>query len=701
MKLKNNNMLVAGDFFEQTKTLYPESTDSYELTMKSRSLYSDITKEISALNDDFRFDYSAFPALTITDKDSNVLAFAVHPSLRKEHIGEFGSASGVFNSAFENSKLFDDVSKAISIAGGDVAGFSIRQDLGEFQDVAKGMFRAVLNKTDNVGKFQYLNDLYLPDDVLTKNYESHLENEAEEFKKQRESAFVMYGDKDHAVTELKDEQQQAKTESESANKAIDENVNPELVDDLNDKKALADEQLRIANEKIKARLEEENKVAAVDLNWHEERMKEEGFKFKVSKRPVYKGAFQNIQDVVVADENQNELYRFRTGFTPNVRISAAGLMNPAARSIAQEYMIRKGADPIRIRLPDLDSKSGMSNTELMTFMKSSVIEFHENFNVPFDRLRVPKSYQPLFDELVQEYEAKQALMTGYDVGPEQQEAPAHKPQSTVQPDATSAPAEPEQEPAEPVEKALPDQPEPSAPVAEKQAENAASVVADSKSAVSDPVADAPKAEPPEPVTETPKSPDIPVAQGLTLIESKKQAGKYSLWGKESFEHTEESVKKGTAALCKYFGIQPSDVVGQWMTADEKLSLNPKKSQGFLLARTVVAEMVNDAVLAEKAAVAQKEVVVDKPHQFDEFDLDAREQAIAESMGTPEVLDSPEQAERVAIRNGSKNESSTVDDEIDNEAALKEFDALMNELDKAKSESGAEPVSKKANINKLK
>jgi hypothetical protein len=728
MNLKNKNMLIAGDFFEQTKTLYPESIESYELTMKSKSLYSDITKQISRINDDFRFDFTAYPALTITDKDSNVLAFAVHPSLRKDHIGEYGSAAGVFNSAFENSKLFDQVSQAIRIAGGDVAGFSVRQDLGEHQEVAKGMFRSVLNGTQNANKFQYLNDLFLNEDELAKNYEAYLENEREAFMKKRESAFVTYGDKDVAGEELKVEHDKAKAENAAAMKSLVENTDPSKQTELNKAQQLAAEQLRLANDAVHRRLNEENKVAGEFLDWHKQAIKDKNFRLR--NKPVYGDKFSNIQDVIVSDENYNELYRFRAGISAKVRFTPAGLMNADARAIGQEYMIRRKASPININLPDPDSKSGLSNAELMSFMKNSVIEFHKNWDVPFEKLRVPKAYQQEFELLVADLKAKEALETAYSVGePDATPAPAApEPQSvapeTKPPVPAPTPAGPDQSPAVPVEKQIPVQPDPVPPVAVPSPEPAVPDTSDKTvparsepvapvvesrpepsvpessdkplPAQSAPVADTPKPDATPAPTAPVKQPEIAVSHGLTLVESKSQAGRFVLWGKESYEHTEDTVKKGIGGLCKHFGIEPKDIAGQWMTSDEKLSLNPKKSGGFLLARTVVADLVNDAVLAEKKAKSAKQAVVDKPNQYTEFDIDEKERAIANLMGTPQVLNSPEHDQRVAIRNESKADSG--DNEIDNKAALKEFDELMKELDNSKNKGVEdEPANKKQKI----
>ncbi|HEQ1926676.1 TPA: hypothetical protein VEN67_006751, partial [Pseudomonas aeruginosa] len=145
MKLKNNNMLVAGDFFEQTAKIYPESIDNKDDLKQSERDYKPIVEEIKKINPDFQFDYSSYPALTILDKDNNALAFGVHPDVRISFLGEYACANGIFNSAFENKKLYDDVAKAMAVMGGDVQALSIRNDLGEeYQQVAKNMLRAVL-----------------------------------------------------------------------------------------------------------------------------------------------------------------------------------------------------------------------------------------------------------------------------------------------------------------------------------------------------------------------------------------------------------------------------------------------------------------------------------------------------------------------------------------------------------------------------
>lgn len=709
MKLKNNNMLVAGDFFEQTAKIYPESIDNKDDLKQSERDYKPIVEEIKKINPDFQFDYSSYPALTILDKDNNVLAFGVHPDVRISFLGEYACANGIFNSAFENKKLYDDVAKAMAVMGGDVQALSIRNDLGEeYQQVAKNMLRAVLDGTQNPDKFNYLNELYVSDEKLAENFEVYREERnAMYLARVREKAYVMYGNPDKESADLKEEHEQAKAESVAAAKAVDENMDADLADELNQKQALADENLESVTDKVKERLKLEDEAAAAELDWHEERMKEFGFKFKVSKRPVYKNAFPNIQDVVVADENQNELYRFRSGLSPNVRLSPAGLMNPNARAIAQEYIIRKGVSPIKINLPDLDSNSGLSNAELMTFLKSSAVEFHENFGVPFDKLRVPSSYKEIFKEFVNEYEAKKALESGYETGNDEPEPASPAPVAVDSP----SPAEPVADPVSehdigPVEGVEGAEPVESMPVAPEGPQNASAVDSEPVQVVVDPQAApvpamaAPGAAPSsikEPVKEPVKSVEIAVSQGLWLVESKKQEGKFVVWGKSSFEHTDESLKKGISGLCKHHGIEPEKIIGQWKTNDVKASLNPKKSGDFINARTVLSDLVQEQKAAEKVE-APKTVKVDKPDLFSEFDLDEKEKAIAEAMGTPEILDSVEQAERVAIRNEEPSSPVSVDDELDSTAALNDFNEMMKQVDDLKKNP---PVQQNNNSQKIK
>lgn len=709
MKLKNNNMLIAGDFFEQTAKIYPESIDNKDDLKQSKRDYSDIVKEIQKINPDFQFDYSSYPALTILDKDNNALAFGVHPDVRISFLGEYACANGIFNSAFENKKLFDDVAKAMAVMGGDVQVLSIRNDLGEeYQQVAKNMLRAVLDGTQNQQKFNYLNELYVSEEKLAENFEIYRESRnAEYLARVREKAFVMYGNPDKESADLKEQHEQAKAESVAAAKAVDENIDADLADELNQKQALADENLKAATDKVKERLKLEDEAAAAELDWHEERMKEFGFKFKVSKRPVYKNAFPNIQDVVVADENQNELYRFRSGLSPNVKISPAGLMNPNARAIAQEYIIRKGVSPIKINLPDLDSNSGLSNAELMTFLKSSAVEFHENFGVPFDKLRVPSSYKEIFKEFVNEYEAKKALESGYETGNDEPEPASPAPVAVDSP----SPAEPVADPVSeheigPVEGVEGAEPVGGVPVAPEGPQNASTVDSEPVPVSVDPQAApvAPMAAPgatdepqPSSIKEPVKSVEIAVSQGLWLVESKKQEGKFVVWGKSSFEHTDESLKKGISGLCKHYGIKPENIIGQWKTNDVKASLNPKKSGDFIDARTALSGLVQEQKAAEKLE-SKKTVKVDKPDLFAEFDLDEKEKAIADAMGTPEILDSPAQAEREAIRNEESSSPVSVGDELDSTAALNDFNEMMKQVDDLKKNP---PVQQNNHNHKVK
>lgn len=718
MKLKNNNMLVAADFFEQTSKLYPESTDDYGLNMKSKALYADVVKQISAINDDFRFDFTSYPALTITDKDSNVLGFAVHPSLRKEHLAEYSCGAAVFNSAFENPKLFEQVRQAIDIAGGDVSGFSVRKDLGEFQESAQTMLKAVLNKSGNVTKYQYLNDLHLSDEDLAKNYQNYLDKEREDFRKKRENVVVMYGDKDKATDDLKAEHEQAKSNLANANSFVEKNTDPNAQADLNRKQQLAAEELRLKNEEVKRRLEQENVAAGKMLNWHEQAIKDKNFRLRT--KPVYGDKYTNIQDVIVSDDNYNELYRFRAGLTANVRFTPAGLMNADARAIGQEYIIRRKVSPIKINLPDPDSNSGLSNAELMSFMKNSVIEFHKNWDVPFDKLRVPKAYKKEFDILVKEITAKEALETGYGVGntepaptpaagpdPVQEKPPTPAPATESVSVPTPVPATPAAASPEPVQaRSEPVTPEPgSTPEkVESKPEKPAPVTVPEK--VPDQVVESPVADLPEPVKPEPKQVALAVSQGICLIESGRNPGKYIAWGKESFEHTPDSVKKGIAGLCKHHGIKPENITGQFMTDDEKFTLNPKKSGYFKMGRAAIADLMKPpAPTPEPKAVAQ-EFYVDETEQerFQEFTLDERESKIANGLGTPEILDSPEHHERKEIleRDIGEKVAEHLENEDYDEAAFALFDEIANVVNQPVEEKpAAQTTNKKPNIFKNK
>ncbi|WP_372821392.1 hypothetical protein ACCE15_19200 [Pseudomonas parafulva] len=710
MKLKNNNMLVAADFFEQTSKLYPESTDDYGLNMKSKALYADVVKQISAINDDFRFDFTSYPALTITDKDSNVLGFAVHPSLRKEHLAEYSCGAAVFNSAFENQKLFEQVRQAIDLAGGDVSGFSVRKDLGEFQESAQTMLRAVLNKSGNVTKYQYLNVLHLSDEDLAKNYQDYLEKEREDFRKKRENVVVMYGDKDKATDDLKAEHEQAKSNLANANSFVEKNTDPNAQADLNRKQQLAAEELRLKNEEVKRRLEQENVAAGKMLNWHEQAIKDKNFRLRT--KPVYGDKYTNIQDVIVSDDNYNELYRFRAGLTANVRFTPAGLMNADARAIGQEYIIRRKVSPIKINLPDPDSNSGLSNAELMSFMKNSVIEFHKNWDVPFDKLRVPKAYQKEFDLLVAEITAKEALETGYGVDdPTPAPSPAAGPDPVQEKPPTPAPAtesvsEPMQARSEPV----PADPGSTPDKIENKPETAAPAVAekvqDNPEPVADKVFESPVVDVPEPVVTVPevKQVALAVSQGICLIESGRNPGKYIAWGKESFDHTPESVKKGIAGLCKHHGIQPSDVTGQFMTDDEKFTLNPKKSGYFKMGRAAIADLMKPPAPTPVEKPEGREVVIDDPEMFQGFNLDERETRIANSLNTPEILDSPEHHERQMILEDDIGEkvAEHLDNEDYDEAAFALFDEIANVVNQPVEEKpAAQTTNKKPKIFKNK
>ncbi|WP_329028836.1 hypothetical protein [Pseudomonas aeruginosa] len=108
-------------------------------------------------------------------------------------------------------------------------------------------------------------------------------------------------------------------------------------------------------------------------------------------------------------------------------------------------------------------------------------------------------------------------------------------------------------------------------------------------------------------------------------------------------------------------------------------------------------MVQEQKAAEKLE-SKKTVKVDKPDLFAEFDLDEKEKAIADAMGTPEILDSPAQAEREAIRNEESSSPVSVGDELDSTAALNDFNEMMKQVDDLKKNP---PVQQNNHNHKVK
>lgn len=683
MGINNKNMLVAGDFYEQSINLIPDVTFEEDKIEQSIARYKGFTEQISAINPSFTFDYSRHPALTIMDGE-NVLAIAVSPELRHSHLGTYACASAIFNSAFADKKTFDDVAKSLSLMGGDIQQFSVRKDLGDENiAVANNMFTAVKNGTQNSQKFNFLNELYIEPDVLMRNYLRIRDEETEAYLARTKAIAenISYGGEPNlAEAELKREHDKAIAENKEATREMVQNTDPDLAEELNANLAQAKSHLVDMTNKVKKHLEERNEVGKEDVYWLDKAIKENKMLKKVSDKPVFGDGFPYIRDYVVADANMNELFRVKTGLDSRVVMTHNGLMNPAARAIAQEYAIRKGFDPIHIRLPKLDSHQ-FSNTELVTFMKNSVIEFHENFNVPFDKIAVPKQYQKLFDEHVAEY-LKNKTEIGF-AGTSGPEIPVSV-GSPAMDDALSdkkddpAPAEPAQAPSQPSKPDVaPEAPEP-APKAVELPDvpvQPAPVVSEPPS----PSEPAPVVDASEPAKQSPDASPVPVGQsepkqaldaepkkeplaiavssGMFMLPSKKNEGKFILWGKENVVDnlSPKDIQTGISRLCEHHNVKPWDLIGFWKT-NNKVSPTPAKTGDFLEAKELVKLMLPEP---------EKEYVVNSPDQFDSKSLADKEKAIAHALDTPNVLDTPAQKEREAIFNGTVGHPS----ELDLDAAL--------------------------------
>lgn len=682
MELTNKNMLVAGDFYEQTINLIPESINDEEKLQSSIARYKGFTEQISVINPAFTFDYSRHPALTIMDGE-NVLAVAVSPELRNSHLGNYACASAVFNSAFADKKTFDDVAKSLALMGGDIQHFNVRKDLGdEYSAVASNMFTAVKNGTQNAQKLSYLNDLYVEPEILLANYMKIRDAETEAYlaRTKTPATTISYaGEPDSAEAELKRQHDKAIAENKEAVRAMVQNTDADLADDLNNNAEQAKANLAVQNQKVHDHLTERNEIGKEDVYWLDKIVKEKSFMKKVSDKPVFGSAFPFIRDYVVADGNNNELFRVKTGLDSRVIMTHAGLMNPDARAIAQEYAIRKGFDPINIRLPKMDGQQ-YSNTELVTFMKNSVIEFHENFDVPFDKIKVPRQYQQIFDEHVAEY-LKNKTEIGFAATPDPEPipvavdspamhdalaakqadpapaVPAEPSSQSAAPDVAPVVATPEQEvielPAGPVQ-ATPVVDKPSAPTEPAASSNAPEAAMPAPVASPDP-APVPVAEP-EPKKTTIA---IAVSSGMFILPSKRNEGKGILWGKEDVVSnlSAEQMQTGIIRLCEHNNMKPSDLIGFWRT-ESKVSASPVKKGDFLEAKALVSTFRNEPK-------PEKEYVVDRPDQFEGKSLSEKEADIAKMMGTPEVLDSPQHKERQAINDGSIE----TPDELDLDAAL--------------------------------
>lgn len=273
--------------------------------------YSEFTKKILKENPDLSFDYSHYPALTITHDYYPVAVFT--PNITTKGYDLSDSYGALLTDAFRNKDTIDTLNKILPHFGINLDTFRPREDLGAKQELVNKSFEAIQDGVDDFSNFTNVRQGMKP--------AAKVVQEA-----------VAEDDLSFSSPDL-----QAKiddlTNANEARKNLNEDFNPNNVEDVSKKSKLHDG--------IKQSLHDQNGRAADEENWLERRMKELDLYFNHHKTPAYKNLpLPFIHDVTIHDKHNRELLSWRTG-GGSIKIHEAGIFHEAAGKLAAEAAYKK------------------------------------------------------------------------------------------------------------------------------------------------------------------------------------------------------------------------------------------------------------------------------------------------------------------------------------------------------------------------
>jgi len=326
--MKHKEMLIAGDWFNQTFDLVPakQANISYE---QGEKFFGETLVKIKEINPNLTFEFSRWPCLTIMNGDETIGVFA-HPDAnqRHEHTKKFGSNVALFNGAFDNKDIVENLRSILPLFNSSFEQLKVRDDLGERKTVADYSLNSITKGAFDHVHFAELRSLYVTPTALAENF-----NKLNGYDKG-----WIDGDRDRELSEeyinlLKEnpaffkfsneQDEQLDKNLQEAFKVLDENV--PLADKHNLMDALKAQKL-VDDYKIKERRELEEEAERIekirkehDLYWHPK------------KGNPYDDEKQN--KVSLCNKYGRELVSFNK-LSGDVNIHAAGMHNESALAAA-------------------------------------------------------------------------------------------------------------------------------------------------------------------------------------------------------------------------------------------------------------------------------------------------------------------------------------------------------------------------------
>lgn len=308
---KINNQVIASSYSAVDNKFVGDKVNlDVETLAKYKKEYAKFTKQILKDNPDLSFDYSHYPSLTISHNYSAVAV--ITPNLTAEGRDFTSSYGALLTDAFRHKDTLEALKNVFPSFGIDFEKMRVREDLGEKQDLVNASFNAIQFGSDDFSHYTNVRQGMKPLAVKV--------------------AAVVEDDFSFTNPDLMKNQNDLK-ESNEARKNLNEDFNPNNVEDVSKKTKLHDG--------IKQALHDQNGRAADEDDWLERRMKELDLHFNHNKTPAYKNLpLPFIHDVTIHDKYNRELLSWRTG-GGSIKLHEAGIFNEAAGQLAAEAAYKK------------------------------------------------------------------------------------------------------------------------------------------------------------------------------------------------------------------------------------------------------------------------------------------------------------------------------------------------------------------------
>ncbi|OOV98450.1 hypothetical protein [Pseudomonas sp. MF4836] len=309
---KINNQVIASSYAADDNKFVGEKVSLDTATHeKYKKEYSKFTKQILKDNPDLSFDYSHYPALTVSHNYSAVAV--ITPKLTDAGEKDFSNTYvALLADAFRHTDTLDALKNLMPSIGVDFNKFRVRDDLGEKQQLVEDSLEAIKDGSTDFKNYTNLRQAMKP---LAVKVAAEVED-----------------DFSFSNPELAKNDNDL-NEANEARKNLNEDYNPKNVEDVSKKTKLHDG--------IKQALHDQNGRAADEDDWLERRMKELDLHFNHHKTPAYKNLpLPFIHDVTIHDKYNRELLSWRTG-GGSIKIHEAGIFNENAGQLAAEAAYKK------------------------------------------------------------------------------------------------------------------------------------------------------------------------------------------------------------------------------------------------------------------------------------------------------------------------------------------------------------------------